>query len=763
MTVLHPLANTTLIVTPLIILLLLLVPILDKKFASRGRYILWLMITASLILPLFTFIPRPVLRVEMPLPASTVQTRQTPMPEPGLEPERANNLTPSLPDNHTQSNETPASGASAGIVVIRPGPIPEYTASSSRLSNVTVEQIILFVWLMGLIIYSVYHAFSYISFKRFVKRWQIPEANPHVLRMLDVTKGYMDISSRIGIARCKGINAPVLMGFVNPTILLPDNEYDEEDLDFIFRHELIHFIRRDLLYKLALVVVKCIYWFNPAVHLMARQANKDIEIICDGLTVNNLGLESRKRYSEIILSMASGPRQYQSHLTTHFNGGNKMLKHRFGNILGKAKKSGALLFIMVGGAIFASGLFVGISFASEPAEAFITEPPPLEAYSREQLSPTPPAISTLPALPRHPDLPALPDLPSLPSLPFNSSNASEEMYSTEEFFERTLDEGTENNERAARNRINPFNNWEIRYYEDIDLLHSMVFDKPRLAEHVFYQADSLNIDLISDNIIITTGGDRLVIRYYEWVENLFTVDNAGGTISLIPGGPHHRFNVNATDTRNKIMSGFTTDGYFYDRNWLPRYLEANGKPTITTIEIIIPENMTLGTTRINTFNGDIIISGISVRDDTDISTMNGQIRLTDGSFGPVDLSSMGGEIIVSGSDFSGIANLSTFSGLLQAENTVFNRIVNFSSTSGAINSINSRFNNAANFSVHNGNGRIVLTESANQYDIHFSRIRGELRHNGVSINSDTLQNPNGTWRINLSGFSAGFEIYDNGA
>ena len=98
---------------------------------------------------------------------------------------------------------------------------------------------------------------------------------------------------------------------------------------------------------------------------MAKQADKDIEIICDALTVRDMDMESRKRYSELILNMAAGPFVYRSQLTTCMEGNKNMLKQRFANILGTGKKRGIVLFTVVGIMIAATALTVGVNFADE--------------------------------------------------------------------------------------------------------------------------------------------------------------------------------------------------------------------------------------------------------------------------------------------------------------------------------------------------------------------------------------------------------------
>jgi len=151
--------------------------------------------------------------------------------------------------------------------------------------------------------------------------------------------------------------------------------YDVSSLSLIFRHELIHLKRRDLWFKLVLTAIKIIHWFNPFVRLLARQANKDIEIICDMQTVQRMDINAKKQYSELLLSMASGNVRNPS-LSTCMNGGKKMLKQRFTNILGCNKRKGIMVFVLIGIAIAMTSFLLGVNFAA-------AEPDYNEVYCEE--------------------------------------------------------------------------------------------------------------------------------------------------------------------------------------------------------------------------------------------------------------------------------------------------------------------------------------------------------------------------------------------
>jgi len=245
-------------------------------------------------------------------------------------------------------------------------PVQPAQHAQFRLPAIDIPKTILIVWLAGILLALAFQIHTHLSFSRFVGRWSEPETDPGVIKAFNDECSRMKIRASLRLERCKGIKAPLMLGFVKPAILLPYSNYDTEELTFILRHELIHHKRRDLWYKLALAVIKSVYWFNPVVHLMAKQANKDIETVCDVLTVSGMNTDLRKRYSEIILGMAGGRYVCPSRLTTWFLGDKNMLKQRFSNIFGSAKKRGAAIFAAMGALVIVSGFFVGFNFAQNP-------------------------------------------------------------------------------------------------------------------------------------------------------------------------------------------------------------------------------------------------------------------------------------------------------------------------------------------------------------------------------------------------------------
>ena len=359
MTALHALLSTTLVVTPFIMLMLVLVPVLDRKFSPSGRYLLWALVMVGLCLPLVAFIHRPAVQIDIPI-LSAVQTTETVV---GYTLRITEIAPPTI--EATQSAPTwevrlyPA--AADGDVFV-----PSVVNSISRPS---FEMILLVIWLAGSALSLAYHAWGHVAFLRYVKRWRVADAeNPEIFAIFQQELTRLGICETVRLEYVRGIKSPTLTGLFNSAVLLPsdcDND-NIEDLQFILRHELTHYKRRDLWYKFALVIVRSLHWFNPAVHLMAKQVNKDIELNCDNLTVKDMTIECRIRYSEIILSIASGARnRIVSQFTTSFFGGKNTLKQRFANILGVSKTGFRHGFMFMGAFVLFVGSMVGINFHAQ--------------------------------------------------------------------------------------------------------------------------------------------------------------------------------------------------------------------------------------------------------------------------------------------------------------------------------------------------------------------------------------------------------------
>jgi beta-lactamase regulating signal transducer with metallopeptidase domain len=121
----------------------------------------------------------------------------------------------------------------------------------------------------------------------------------------------------------------MLIGLVKPRILLPDRDFVEDELRFIIKHELVHYARKDLVYKCPVMIATAIHWFNPIVYLIARAIGIDCEASCDTAVVKNACADARQHYCETIIGVVKIRSKSIIALSTAFYGGKSGRKREF--------------------------------------------------------------------------------------------------------------------------------------------------------------------------------------------------------------------------------------------------------------------------------------------------------------------------------------------------------------------------------------------------------------------------------------------------
>ena len=242
-----------------ILLVLILNSFIDKRYMAKGKYILWLILAMRLIIPVNITLPQAPVTVTVP--ERTVVTYR-----------RSSDIDIiDVPIAQVQPSKD-----SAGYL---PSPYSDYE------HIVSLEQLATMIWLMGALALLLFHLINYWRFRAVLK--------PHLTKDGEY-KG-------LTVYRCDGIESPMMTGFFRPAILLPETDFAPEELEVILAHEYVHYRRRDLWYKLLLILANAVHWFNPLVYLMVRQANRDLEYSCDDAVTKGRDLEFRKLYSMTIL------------------------------------------------------------------------------------------------------------------------------------------------------------------------------------------------------------------------------------------------------------------------------------------------------------------------------------------------------------------------------------------------------------------------------------------------------------------------------
>lgn len=329
-----------------IAVLLILSPILNKRYASKWNYWIWIFLALRLVIPFHGILGQPV--------TALFQT---------------NRRSPSVSEvsEKIPPEASPGEEALSPMVVELP---PQMTAPILPRTDegnipVTLLDLAAFLWLFGCLCFLSLHLISYLHYKKWLLKKGSPLKDKKIWEQLLALEQELQMDM-VNVIVSSRASSPMLIGFREPVLVLPKQTYPGEELFFILKHELIHLKRRDIYGKLLFVIANGIHWFNPLIWLMQREAAMDMELSCDEKVVEGADFTERKAYTETLFSVLHKRHIRKTPLSTQFYGGKDIMKKRFQNILRKrGKKNGAGLLLCAICFTFIFGALIGCSVSKE--------------------------------------------------------------------------------------------------------------------------------------------------------------------------------------------------------------------------------------------------------------------------------------------------------------------------------------------------------------------------------------------------------------
>lgn len=106
------------------------------------------------------------------------------------------------------------------------------------------------------------------------------------------------------VLRAHGVAAgPLLLGAWRPAIVLAadfEQRHPPAERALILAHEAMHACRRDGLWSAFATLARCLFWFNPLVHVAAARFRRDQELACDA-AVLRAHPNAQRCYAEAVL------------------------------------------------------------------------------------------------------------------------------------------------------------------------------------------------------------------------------------------------------------------------------------------------------------------------------------------------------------------------------------------------------------------------------------------------------------------------------
>ncbi len=165
-----------------------------------------------------------------------------------------------------------------------------------------------FVWAVGFSYCFIRELIEYRDIKRYLYENSDPVADEDTLALFHLCREQIGLRRSIPLRRIREDfpMTPCVIGFHRPTVFLSAfcDDMDSSHLANIFTHELCHVKRRDMLYKLLLVLTTSVHWFNPISILLKRAVTEDLEMACDASVLRYRRGASVRDYMESILTVA---------------------------------------------------------------------------------------------------------------------------------------------------------------------------------------------------------------------------------------------------------------------------------------------------------------------------------------------------------------------------------------------------------------------------------------------------------------------------
>ena len=206
----------------------------------------------------------------------------------------------------------PSASGSAAQTAANSAAIRDLSTAAAS-SGWQLSSLLWVIWIIGMAAAAFYFICTFVKIHRMKKEAfpVTPETEPDLHRLFASCVKELSIQQKVVLYTSCQIENPVSCGWLRPYVIIPqdlDIVSSEEELRFIFLHELQHCKHRDAFLNLLICILETLYWFNPLIWYGFYQFRKDREIACDHAVIELTGGRDRMRYGLTILRFAEHSR-----------------------------------------------------------------------------------------------------------------------------------------------------------------------------------------------------------------------------------------------------------------------------------------------------------------------------------------------------------------------------------------------------------------------------------------------------------------------
>lgn len=116
----------------------------------------------------------------------------------------------------------------------------------------------------------------------------------------DISREVFGRKTMMRLIKSRDVSSPMVVGVLRSTVIIPDKNYKNEELELILYHECTHLKNHDLWLKLLVHIYCCVYWFNPIVYLLKSDIDFLLEVKCDSAVCRRLSEEKKLDYAKLV-------------------------------------------------------------------------------------------------------------------------------------------------------------------------------------------------------------------------------------------------------------------------------------------------------------------------------------------------------------------------------------------------------------------------------------------------------------------------------
>lgn len=323
--------RASLMASVLVALIVMIKWMLRNKLQPKWHYLLWFPVVIRLVLP---WAPESSYSVYNLLPMKQQLSNESllgSLDDISNLYERKNQLKDNVDSPSEWTLKDPSD-----VIVHSSANVPEKQVLAKQsfvdlLSKITLRDILLFGWLLGVIILSLVTLIANINVYSRIKK-QPNVTHPAVLQVFEQCKRQMSVKQPILLTVTDAVPSPAVYGFMKPRILLSSSlirSMDADQFRYIFNHELAHIKRRDVAMNWLMHVLVILHWFNPIMWVVYARMRADQEVACDALALSYIHAEHKAAYGQTIINLLehyAGARRYPG--LVGLSGNYKHLKRR---------------------------------------------------------------------------------------------------------------------------------------------------------------------------------------------------------------------------------------------------------------------------------------------------------------------------------------------------------------------------------------------------------------------------------------------------